>query len=137
MGFLRRPQNLKKSSSYFWQEHRVLCSQQLTCQKVDWLSFGECIARVKLELTDFSQFRFQNLVGTNPNRFHIVPAGLPVWLRIKRKTAFTSKQVKPASATHFTRFSWIYFLLQISLKLFTVSFWPRTIQTLVLTVFIF
>ena len=35
MGFLRRPQNLKKSSSYFWQEHHVLCAQQRTCQKVD------------------------------------------------------------------------------------------------------
>ena len=35
MGFLRRPQNLKKSSSYFWQERRVLCAQQCTCQKVD------------------------------------------------------------------------------------------------------
>ena len=35
MGFLRRPQNLKKSSSYFWQERRVLCAQQRTCQKVD------------------------------------------------------------------------------------------------------
>ena len=27
--------NLKKSSSYFWQEHRVLCVKQRTCQKVD------------------------------------------------------------------------------------------------------
>ena len=35
MGFLRRPQNLKKSSLYFWQERRVLCTQQRTCQKVD------------------------------------------------------------------------------------------------------
>ena len=35
MGFLRRTQNLKKSSTYFWQEHRVLCVQQRTCQKVD------------------------------------------------------------------------------------------------------
>ena len=35
MGFLRRPQNLKKSSSYFWQERRFLCAQQHTCQKVD------------------------------------------------------------------------------------------------------
>ena len=35
MGFLRRSQNLKKSSSYFWQERCVLCAQQLTCQKVD------------------------------------------------------------------------------------------------------
>ena len=25
----------KKSSSYFWQERRVLCAQQRTCQKVD------------------------------------------------------------------------------------------------------
>ena len=35
MGFLRRPQNLKKSSLYFWQERRVLCTQQRTCQIVD------------------------------------------------------------------------------------------------------
>ena len=35
MGFLRRPKNLKKYLSYFWQEHRVLCAQQHTCQKVD------------------------------------------------------------------------------------------------------
>ena len=28
-------QNLKKSSSYFWQERCVLCVQQRTCQKVD------------------------------------------------------------------------------------------------------
>ena len=33
MGFLRRPQNLTKSSSYFWLERRVLCAQQRTCQK--------------------------------------------------------------------------------------------------------
>ena len=25
----------KKSSSYFWQERRVLCAQQRTCQKVE------------------------------------------------------------------------------------------------------
>ena len=25
----------EKTLSYFWQEHRVLCVQQLTCQKVD------------------------------------------------------------------------------------------------------
>ena len=35
LGFLRRPQNLKKSLSYVWQEHRNLCAQQRTCQKVD------------------------------------------------------------------------------------------------------
>ena len=29
------PQNLKKSLSYFWQEHGVLCVHQRTCQKVD------------------------------------------------------------------------------------------------------
>ena len=29
------PKNLKKYSSYFWQECRVLCAQQCTCQKVD------------------------------------------------------------------------------------------------------
>ena len=33
--FLRRPQNLKISSLYFWQERRVLWAQQRTCQKVD------------------------------------------------------------------------------------------------------
>ena len=32
MGFLRSPQNLKKSLSYFWQERSVLCPQ---CQKVN------------------------------------------------------------------------------------------------------
>ena len=35
MSFLRRPQNLKKSLSYFWQERRVQCAQQRTCQRVD------------------------------------------------------------------------------------------------------
>ena len=58
------------------------------------------------------------LVGTNPNSsFPYVPAGLPVWLRIKRETAFTSKQVKPASTAHFDRFSWIYFLFSLELFL--------------------
>ena len=33
LGFLRRPQNLKKSSSYFWKKRHVLCEQQRTCQK--------------------------------------------------------------------------------------------------------
>ena len=33
--FWEGPQNFKKSSSYFWQERRILCGQQRTCQKVD------------------------------------------------------------------------------------------------------
>ena len=32
----------KKSSSYFWQERRVLCAQQRTCQKVDEDFFFKC-----------------------------------------------------------------------------------------------
>ena len=35
LGLMRRRQNLKKKLSYFWQERRVLCAKQCTCQKVD------------------------------------------------------------------------------------------------------
>ena len=41
-GFLRRPQNLKKSLSYFWKERCVLFAQQHTCQKVDEDFFFKC-----------------------------------------------------------------------------------------------
>ena len=56
MGFLRRPQNLKKSSSYFWQECRVLCAQQRTCQKVDEdFFFKMWTSRIIQTLTTLSQ----------------------------------------------------------------------------------
>ena len=42
MGFLRRPQNLKKYSSYFRQERLALCAQQHTCQKLKNIFQNKC-----------------------------------------------------------------------------------------------
>ena len=47
---------MKKSSSYFWQERRVLCAQQRTCQKVDEdFSKQMWSSRIIQTLTDLSK----------------------------------------------------------------------------------
>ena len=63
MGFLRRPQNLKKSLSYFWQERRFLCVQQLTWKKVDEDFFFKCgqVVLYKLYNTTCPHFKKKNL----------------------------------------------------------------------------
>ena len=37
MGFLRRPQNLKKSSSYFWQECSIIKTLPYVCHHIPFL----------------------------------------------------------------------------------------------------
>ena len=63
MGFLRRPQNLKKSSSYFWQVQHVLCAQQRTCQKVDE-DFSTQMWTSRIIQTLFSTFKNCKLAPT-------------------------------------------------------------------------